>query len=620
MKSLFSALLTGVICLLLSSSINAQTTYTSGGLTVVSMPSMTHDSGTCQSTYVDTFVVTVNSSFTGDSIMIVDTAAHTLQYLGSNITGTSPWTITIPMIGYIRSDGGLPATGGIHVFNQNAYKVISGTDTLYTNAQADTFYVGNPCSFGTLTGYIYADMNGNCILDTADIHIAEAGKAIAYTENLSGPVPTISYIGYSLLYGYGTYYGGSGQYTAPIQTSWMTDFTLSLQPYFTFIFPQALCAPPTYTFTTLPGIDVNFPVLAPTNVDVSCWAGGPGNARPNRPFYLQPTVNNLGFDSISGQLTLIKDNRVAYDATLSTYPADTVHGDTLIWNYYNLTCISDGAYWNNFMSGIHLTPNTTVNIGDTLCFRIFTGVPATDINPANNDYTICLPVVNSYDPNIKEVSPKGEGPAGEIGASTPELEYTIHFQNTGTDFAYDVNIIDTLSANVDAGSLKILGTSHTMEPEWIAPGVVKFKFANIYLADSFSNEPASHGYVRFKVKMHSGLTPGTQIKNKGYIYFDFNPPVITNEALNTIIHTVSVPVVATPVDVKVYPNPATENIFVENLQNGQLTILSMNGSVVLTRDITTAKTEIDLSRLPAGVYILKTVSKDGATTRKFVKQ
>ena len=608
-KTILPLLLTA-ICLFSFSGLRAQT-YTVGNLTVVVPPPvMIHDSTYCQSTCDAVYNITKSSSFVGDSIMIVDTFSGALVYNNVNSTGVSPWTMTVPALNTTYNDQAVPVGGGIMTFMGSVVKVVSGSDTIHYITNSYPFLVTNPCTYGDAFGSIYVDNNGDCILNSGDVPLA--AHDIVGTSNLSGPVPVMANVGMG--------WGAGAGHVMTFQQSWMIDYTISLQPYFNFIFPNASCSPVSYTFSTLPQYNVDFPVIATTLVDVECWAGSPSNARPNRPFFMQPYVSNLGYDTISGTLTFIKDSRVAYDATLSTNPAMTVSGDTLTWSYTNLTCIAGGAYWNNFMSQIHLTPNSTVNIGDTLCFHVYTGVPSTDVNPSNNDYTICLPVVNSYDPNIKEVSPQGTGVQGYIPSSTPDLTYTIHFQNTGTAPAIDVSVIDTLDADVDATTLKILGTSHNMLPEWLAPNVVKFNFSGIYLADSFSNEPASHGYVRFRVNLHSGLPVGTQVKNTGYIYFDTNPAVITNTALNTIAlpSSINTPTIANVV--KVYPNPASDNIFVENLQDGNLTILNMSGSVIIDKNITNDKTEIDISRLPGGIYILKTVSKDGISTRKFVKE
>lgn len=476
---------------------------------------------------------------------------------------------------------------------------------------SSTLLITDPCSYNTATGYIYIDNNGNCTYDAGDVGLYN--PTANCSVNLSSPPGT------------GWNGGWLWNSTAPawyqvwLQESWMVDYTISVPSYYSFIFPTSSCFTGTHTFTTLPQTGVDFPLQCTSNVDLQCGALAPPSARLHSAFYMQPYVSNTGCDSISGQLTLVKDSRVIYDPALSTHPADIVHGDTLIWNYSNLTNLSSGAYWNSFSSDINLTPNSTVTIGDTLCFRVFTNIPSSDINVFNNDYSICLPVVYSFDPNVKEVVPAGTGPAGNISTSEDTLTYTLHFQNTGSAAAYNATITDTLDSHIIPNSLHVLGTSHNMQPAWIAPGVVQFVFGNINLPDSNTNEPASHGSVRFSVALKPGLSMGTQIKNTGYIYFDLNAPVITNTVVNTIAIQARTEQVATNTGVKIYPNPASDRIVVENLNGGDLTVLDLNGQIMIKQIIPNNKTTIDVSQLPGGIYILKTINNSGTNTTKFTK-
>lgn len=596
-------LILSLLCFITSTT-KAQT-FSSGNLSVsINFDSTYHDSSYCRSWRQVNFLVSKTSSFSHDYITLIDTNSGTLNGIDSNYFGSTTWTTVFNIFASV-SDQELPASLYAHL-NFDIYKFISGADTIFINLHPDSLAVSSPCTYSTVSGRIYSDNNGNCVYDAGDTGIWVVPSC---ADTVFGGIA----VTYSL---YPDFYNGN--YSVNIQQTHMTGYSLFLDSSFSFIFPASSCFPGTYAFHTLPQTNVDFPLQCSGNLDVQCWMGSPGSARPARAFFVQPYVSNLGCDAVSGVLTLVKDHRVAYDASLSAYPADTVIGDTLLWNYYSLSSLSSGVYWNSFMASLHMTPDSSVTIGDTLCFHIYTGVPGADINPANNDQWICIPVVTSYDPNIKEVSPAGDGPTGDIPSLTDELTYTIHFQNTGTAEAIDIHVTDTLDSHVDPTSLKILGTSHLMNPRWKAGNVVDFQFPNIWLADSFHNEPASHGYVRFKVKLNTH-TPGTQIKNKGYIYFDTNPAVITNQTLNTLVHTATVPNVAVP-EVMVYPNPASDAITVENLQDGLLTIVNMNGAVVLQQTITGNKTEININRLPTGVYVLKTVNKTGITTRKFVKE
>lgn len=288
-----------------------------------------------------------------------------------------------------------------------------------------------------------------------------------------------------------------------------------------------------------------------------------------------------------------------------------VNGDTLIWYYSNLSNLSNGAYWNSFSSGVHLTPDITVNIGDTLCFLTFTNVPAADIDATNNNSSVCIPIVNSFDPNMKEVIPAGDGPLGYIPEGTSKLTYKIHFQNTGTAEAYNISIIDTLESDIITGSFRFLSTSHTCSPEWLAPNIVKFNFYNIMLPDSNTNEPLSHGYVQFSVEIDSSLAPGTSIENTAYIYFDFNAPIVTNTAVNTIEIPLGIENVAAFNDLIIYPNPTSGKITIstKNTEVLEVQIFNVMGEIVYYTTLPSGK-EIDLSELAKGFYQVKTISRN----------
>jgi hypothetical protein len=64
-------------------------------------------------------------------------------------------------------------------------------------------------------------------------------------------------------------------------------------------------------------------------------------------------------------------------------------------------------------------------------------------------------------------------------------------------------------------------------------GALRFLFEDINLEDSTSNEPASHGFILFKAKPRADLAPGTEAASTAYIFFDMNPPIVTNTALTT---------------------------------------------------------------------------------------
>ncbi|MDF2455457.1 MAG: hypothetical protein K0R51_1450 [Cytophagaceae bacterium] len=156
------------------------------------------------------------------------------------------------------------------------------------------------------------------------------------------------------------------------------------------------------------------------------------------------------------------------------------------------------------------------------------------VKEGNTESTVCTPILDSYDPNDKTAMP-GEG----YIEANKDIYYTIRFQNTGTASAIHVVIDDTLSANIDASSFQIVSSSHPqiMSNYLFQAGgktFVKFTFYNINLVKKSTSESLSQGYVTFKISQKSDLSIGQQIKNKAYIYFDYNSAIITNETVHEI--------------------------------------------------------------------------------------
>ncbi|MDO1451230.1 PQQ-binding-like beta-propeller repeat protein [Rhodocytophaga aerolata] len=149
--------------------------------------------------------------------------------------------------------------------------------------------------------------------------------------------------------------------------------------------------------------------------------------------------------------------------------------------------------------------------------------------------TECLPIIDSFDPNDKTVSPQGIG-SEHYTPTNKALDYVIRFQNTGTDVAYKVVVVDTLSEHLDIRTLQVGAVSHSYKITVSGKGkpVLTFTFDNIMLPDSNRNELQSHGYIQFRIKPKANLPEKTQIDNFADIFFDYNEPVRTNTTFNTI--------------------------------------------------------------------------------------
>ena len=155
--------------------------------------------------------------------------------------------------------------------------------------------------------------------------------------------------------------------------------------------------------------------------------------------------------------------------------------------------------------------------------------------PAPEVAESCLPIVDSFDPNDKLVLPTGTTAQHYTPTNTP-LTYRVRFQNTGTDDAYRIVVVDTLSAALDVRTLHVTAASHPYRLVLTGSGrpVLTFTLAGITLPPRALDEPGSNGFVEFTVRPAAGLVPQTRIDNFADIYFDYNPPVRTNTTVNRI--------------------------------------------------------------------------------------
>lgn len=504
--------------------------YSSGDIQLNLSYFNNHDQNSCSSMSVAQYDITIYNSQLGDTFKINEPGIWGYNLFTTvNTTGSNPWIISsFSDIGAFYSDQSLNNQPGYASFFWGERKCIlthfngnqQTQDTLHNVYPNDGLYVDNPCLYSIVSGKAYFDENANCLFDNNDIPLNSVN--ISATSNVSGG---------------SAYTNGNGDYNLTLQETNMTSYTVALPSNYQFIFQSTACSPVSYTSTTLPQTGFDFSLQC-EEIDLYARSNGPGRALPNDPFNIFASVGNIGCTPSSGQLKLKLDPRVIYSAADSYQPANTIipssTGDTLVWNFTNLSSLSNGAYWNAFISRIRVTPLTTVTIGDTLHFSYWSTIPAQDINYSNNQGTFSVEIVAAYDPNFKEVSPKGIEANGYIPENTEDLTYTIHFQNSGTAPATNIYVIDTLDSSIDPASLHIELTSHTMNPEWLAPNVVKFTFNAIYLPYEAVNEAGSHGSFTFNVRLLPGLSLGTEIKNRGFIYFDYNPPIITNYTINTL--------------------------------------------------------------------------------------
>jgi uncharacterized repeat protein (TIGR01451 family) len=255
------------------------------------------------------------------------------------------------------------------------------------------------------------------------------------------------------------------------------------------------------------------------------------------------------------------------------------------------------------------------------------------LNTEDENATIseeCLAILDSYDPNDKLALPAGWGNENCI-LSSENLKYKIRFQNTGSDTAYKVVIVDTLSQNFDLQTFEIGSSSHRFDWKITGDGQNSFlvcSFENIMLPDSATDPLGSQGFVDFFVGLKPQLPIGTNVSNSADIYFDFNSPITTNSTLHKICELPEAnPTLAKKVksgrvsghqvSLTAYPNPTRDRVKLQLKQSGwpnemgfEIVLWDMmgrkiNAFSIESTDEPTFENELDMTLLSGGIYIVE---------------
>ncbi len=453
---------------------------------------------------------------------------------------------------------------------------------------------------GTIQGNVYVDNNSDCVKNSGDndyqnaIVLINPGNRIGYT-NMNG-----SYTINSLPY---------GTYSVTLIASTNTP-----------IFPTC----PTTLNATVNSVNQNsinnnlsvgFNSSTQPDLHVSGWSQGIVPGFVCRMSYILSNLNNVAATGIFKATLPSSFIPNITNASPTTY---SLSGDTIIWNFTNVAYLSGsvGLY-------VEFTVPLSTALGSIFTSCMWAQPTVTDLNYVNNNYCYSRFVTGSFDPNDKTVNPLGVGATGDIAASVTDLTYLIRFQNTGNGPAVNIVVKDTLSSNVNVNTFEMLGSSHNYMIDVLPGNVLRWKFNNIMLPDSNSNEPASHGYIQYRIKRTNNNTPGTQIKNTAYIYFDFNEPVVTNTAINTIETITGIKSSFNTNDEwNVFPNPSTGVLYIVNSssvkEESQIQVINSIGQTVLEETITSNYKNIDLSKLNNGVYFVKIVSDKYSVIKRVV--
>lgn len=579
-------------------------------------------------------VVTFQALLTCDSVVIEENCISGYVYCDMNQNGV------MDAQDYMLQNALLNITSGNQTVqvttNANGYYSWGAFDqpgTTYSIVQVDQawaaqngYFVQNPtltvidslCSLGGSTanfaiicdssqleeecvgGWVFCDQNQNGYLDGNEIGFANAPITITGTNSsvtvYTNSVGQFNYTGTQL---------GSEYATVMINPNWLAQNGYTTN---------------TTTWTVLTDCDTTWPVYFPINCDtnqslcadlwtlVDPWIG----YYQNQNNYVKLRWGNYGPAAAQSYTVTLNFPAGVTPVTSSImYPNYVISGNSISWTFNsNSTYIyeQDIIYFfvpAGFPSGTqHYYTSTIVANGNNQ-----------DCNASNNADTLMMILGNSYDPNDKTVN------SSEIinPDVADELTYRIRFQNTGTAPAQDVYILDTLSSNLDWSTFELLDATHHIEVINLGNGVMKFNFPDIWLPDSTANEPESHGSLTYRIKEYEGNGIGTEIFNTAYIYFDWNPAIVTNTTHN-INMVLGVDELETD-NLLLYPNPVGEVLTIRSDRPvTAVKIYDLTGKLVYSKEHATEIETVRTTTLNTGVYIVE-LEKDGAwVTRRFIKK
>ena len=133
-------------------------------------------------------------------------------------------------------------------------------------------------------------------------------------------------------------------------------------------------------------------------------------------------------------------------------------------------------------------------------------------------------------------------------------------------------------------------------------------------------DTGGHGNVLLKVKSKENLVLNDIVSKKAKIYFDYNFPIVTNDA-NTIFQALNNAIPVKDLSISLYPNPTSSllNIKAEN-RIKSVELYDVQGRIIQVNKADSDEVLIDVSGYNSGVYFVKVTTDFGSQIKKIVKE
>jgi len=325
------------------------------------------------------------------------------------------------------------------------------------------------------------------------------------------------------------------------------------------------------------------------------------------------TISNKGGTVLSGKVKY-KPGKHMTVATTSV-PPDEINDDEYVWEYEDLK--PGETRQINVVVDVPADPDL---IGEMNYSSAIIEASSPGGEEFTEEQTACQEIHGSYDPNDKAVNP---GANDSTALPGQRLDYRIRFQNVGNDTAYDIRIEDQLSEWLDRSTFNMKAASHNYNLHIDENNKVTWFFPNILLPDSNVNQLGSNGFIEFSIWLKDDIPDMTLVSNSADIFFDFNPPVATNNAdIKIRIPSSVAEREANNMFTMVSPNPSNGNIVLsweEPARETDIYIYKLSGELI-RQESTGFGNKITLNLdLQTGTYLYQIITGNGMAGKgKFI--
>jgi uncharacterized repeat protein (TIGR01451 family) len=473
----------------------------------------------------------------------------------------------------------------------------------------------NPYPYLCYSGYIFCDANGNGIQNPGEAPLMGAPITLGWTLPNSESVTV-----YSDSSGYfhycGSIYGVTSMAMATVSSAWLLDNgstlpnnnnVFGINGSMTYI-TQPL-AIPVYCAGSVTACSDLWTTVTPW---IGYYQGNTATIRLN--------WGNYGPGASHYTLTMNWPVGVSLVTSSIQNPNYVINGNSITWTINSTqTSFSTTDYL------YFIVPSGILNGEQHMFTSTITSSNGTDCYEGNNNGGLLQIVGNSYDPNDKTVFKKSfhESNGTAFQESTidwnvdDELEYTIRFQNTGTAPAQNIFIIDTLDAELNWSTFKLLNTTHEINVVNLGNGILRFEFNNIWLPDSSVSQELSQGHLTFRISENIGNELFSEITNTAYIFFDWNPAIITNTTYN-INDWIEFVGEENAFNVEAYPNPMQNDLTLKVEGQFNYEIHDLTGRKLL-QGMGVGQTTISTEALASGTYLISVYVNGSKQTGKVLK-